>query len=818
MKIRTKILILMMVLFVVFMTFFYSISYKYLLGNIETNENIMLENELSEFNKGLYYEVDSLRILAGDWAPWNETYEYIKNKNKDYEERNFNDLTLLNLKISLLVLYDNDNNLVQSKFIYNDNSITKISSQQIKDMESYSKGLLNLRDISEEAFGIIVFDGKPMIVSSKPITNSEGNAPKNGTLIMGRFIDSDILDKLENMLGSKISLIPMSSKEVPDKIKDQFKVRESVIIPENKNKITIYKEVKDLFNKPIFYIEMSQNRLSYLQGLASIEFYFILMWVLFLTLLIMAFLLINKKIIRPIENMSKEVRNIVVDDYGKGAITEYGNDEFAVLAKDINGMLSKIYMNNKEIKENEKKINMVLDGSNAGYWDYDVQNNILFISDKGLEILDFKQGEHKFITIEDWEKRIHPEDFDYTSVIFKKLFSDLTNNIILEYRIRTKSNEYKWIYTQGNIIEYTEEKTPRRILGIVMDIDYRKTIENEIKYLTYYDKLTGVFNRGYYEFNIDRIVRAGKYPLSIIIGDVDGLKITNDTFGHAVGDKLLQETAACFKNSCPEGSTICRWGGDEFIVILENCSEEQADHICKKIKNSIDKDKKFVVSISLGYATQYSPSDDINTLIKQTEEVMYHNKLLENKSSRNNTVSLLSNTLFEKSHETEEHASRIYDYCKRMGEKLKLSSVSINELSLLAKLHDIGKIGIPDQILNKPGRFNDSEFQVMKTHTNIGYRIAASITDFQHIAYYILCHHERYDGSGYPNGLKGEEIPLLSRILTIVDSFDVMTHNRPYKKSFSVDSSIEELKRCASSQFDPELVEVFIEVVNTPGV
>ena len=155
----------------------------------------------------------------------------------------------------------------------------------------------------------------------------------------------------------------------------------------------------------------------------------------------------------------------------------------------------------------------------------------------------------------------------------------------------------------------------------------------------------------------------------------------------------------------------------------------------------------------------------------------------------------------------------MHNLCIKISYILSLSTNENDELYLLAKLHDIGKIGIDDKILNKTGKLTEEEWVAMKTHPEIGYRIASSTPDLRHIAYKILAHHERYDGTGYPKGLKGEEIPLLSRILAIVDSFDVMTHDRPYKKAMTVQEAITELKKCSGTQFDPNLVEVFIQAI-----
>ncbi|MCX7884217.1 MAG: diguanylate cyclase [Caloramator sp.] len=814
MKIRKKILMMQIILFLIFMLIFYLSSYKYLLKNIKTTENQYIRNKLNEIHMFFKVEIDNLRILSRDWAIWNETYNFIKNQNKKYEKNNLDNDILHNIKIDLFLLYDNDNNLITSKVKYNYNSFVKINDEEKRTIEKYSRVILNLKDKSDEVSGLIIFNGKPMIISSRAVTDSKNAMPKSGILIMGRYIGTEIINRINTMFDCNAEIITEGSKLVSEDIKDKLKTDDIYIEPKNKEKIIVYKKVYDVLNNTAFYFKIKIDRVLYLQGISSIKFYIIFLTFLFIMISIFFFSFINKNIIIPIENMSKSVREITLDKYDKGLAVQYGSEELSNLGEDINRILSKIYQYNKDIRKSQRKLNIVLESSNSGYFEYDVKHDILNVSDKVFEILGFKKGEFESISIDEWKKRIHPDDYNRIYGSFKRITMGYVHDNHLEYRLKAKNNEYKWVYTQGKIVEYDENNIPEKMLGIIMDIEDKKNMEKEIKYLTYYDRLTGLFNRGYYDYIAEQIILHGKYPLSVIICDINGLKTINDTLGHDKGDEFLKETSKILKSSCPEEAIICRWGGDEFIILLENCSEKEVDKISKIIKNNIEQNIKYDNSLSVGYSTLNSVTDDVNLLTRQAEKALYKNKLLNKNSIYNNTLLLLSRTLFEKSSETEEHADRMVRFCEKIGNKLKFSTLMINELSLLAKLHDIGKIGVPDNILNKPEKLTEEEFEIMKRHTEIGCRIVSSIPDFENIAYYILYHHERYDGKGYPKGLRGEEIPLLSRILTIVDSFDVMTHERPYKKAISVKEAIDELKRCSGTQFDPKLVDVFVEIVN----
>ena len=362
-----------------------------------------------------------------------------------------------------------------------------------------------------------------------------------------------------------------------------------------------------------------------------------------------------------------------------------------------------------------------------------------------------------------------------------------------------------------------------RYLGFSTDITDRKNAEEELIFLSNRDFLSGLYNRRYFESELKRADSNQDLPLSVIIGDINGVKLINDAFGHAEGDRLIVECADIIKKCCRESDTLARIGGDEFGIILPNTDGAAALKVLTGIQAALkafdllEKNDHIQHSVSLGYGTKKSPNEDVVQIVKIAEEYMYQRKLLEHNSSHSTIISSIKATMFEKSHETEEHAERLVTLSKLVAEELNLAQEDRDRLELLATLHDIGKVGISDRILTKPSKLTEEEWVEMKRHPEIGYRIAMSSPELIPVAEGILCHQEHWDGTGYPQGLRGENIPLLSRIIAVVDAYDAMTQDRPYRAAMSHEAAIAEIEQNAGTQFDPQVAQVFIQQFRNKG-
>ena len=366
----------------------------------------------------------------------------------------------------------------------------------------------------------------------------------------------------------------------------------------------------------------------------------------------------------------------------------------------------------------------------------------------------------------------------------------------------------------GTPVNDTEGK-PWASLVTFMDITNRKKAENELLYLSYHDHLTGLYNRRYFEQELKNFDTPENLPLSIIMFDVNGLKLVNDSFGHDLGDVLLKKSAEAIKKACREDDIAARIGGDEFVVLLPKTAASEALQISNYIKELASNEKvaNMELSISYGYDTKKTDNQSIIEIIANAENHMYRHKLYERSSIRSKITDLIMNTLFEKSGREAAHSNRVSIICQSISSKLNMGKDAVNKMKIAGLIHDIGKIGVDERILNKLGSLTAEERGHIERHPEIGWRLLSSTDEFSELAKYVLSHHENWDGTGYPNGLKGETIPLEARIISVADTYDAMTSERSYRKKMSRDEAVKELIRCSGTQFDPMVVDVFINEV-----
>lgn len=360
------------------------------------------------------------------------------------------------------------------------------------------------------------------------------------------------------------------------------------------------------------------------------------------------------------------------------------------------------------------------------------------------------------------------------------------------------------------------------ILGAVIvfrDVTEEKKRQDQIQYIGYHDALTGLYNRRFCEEQLSEIDRKENLPISVIMGDLNGLKVANDAFGHGAGDRLLQKAAEAIQSACRSDDIVARWGGDEFVILLPCTGRTEAEKIVKRVLK-IEAGMRvgpLRVSVSFGCGTKETDEGNLLAALKSAEDRMYENKVVESESFRRKLIETTIETLCDHNPFETEHYKRVGASARQIGAAMNLPGEELNKLERAGYLHDIGSIAVDSSILSKRGTLSRQEADEIRRHSDIGYKILKSSRETADIAVYVLYHHERYDGRGFPAGLKGKDIPLLSRIITVADAFDAMTHDRSYRKAMTKQEAFRELEDNKGAQFDPAVVDAAVQVLEPPG-
>lgn len=410
----------------------------------------------------------------------------------------------------------------------------------------------------------------------------------------------------------------------------------------------------------------------------------------------------------------------------------------------------------------------------------------------------------------------HPDDLESILGPFRRMMATGALYGSVTTRYRHKQGSYRWLETV--VVKVAGCPLPDVLFqSSTRDVTERKQLEEQLTEMGYRDALTGLYNRAYFEEELKRLDRRRGGPVGLVIVDVDGLKLVNDALGHDAGDELLKRTARTLTECFRAEDLIARIGGDEFAVLLEDATIDDLRQAGRRITARIEEDNcgnPPALSLSLGFASSEDRASPMRELFREADDNMYRDRLYRGKSARGAIVNILRRLLTERDFATEEHGTRLETLAVMLGQAAGLSEERLGDLALFAQFHDVGKVGVPDAILSKPGALTPHERKEVERHCDVGYRIASASSELMPIAELILRHHEWWNGRGYPLGLGREGIPLECRVLAIVDAYDAMTSDRPYRRAMSHEAAMAELRRCAGTQFDPALVEVFAGLID----
>jgi len=523
--------------------------------------------------------------------------------------------------------------------------------------------------------------------------------------------------------------------------------------------------------------------------------------------------------------LNKQYENAIVNAKGEERQISWYNSVLYDSDANIVGVLSsgeditESKIMTEKLKDSELRYRELINNLDAGIVIHASDTSIISFNKRAEEILGLSYDElhgvtaasSKFQFVNSTGDVLKYEDYPVNVLIRNK-------RPIKDYLVGVKhihDEGVVWAYVNGISLFDTDGNIKEIVISFV-DITEEKMKQDQILHLSNHDYLTNLYNRRYFVDTYKVLDNEAYYPLGVMMIDVNGLKIINDAFGHDAGDVALKKVSDILQKSCRGQDVVCRIGGDEFAVILPNITKTDLETINKSIHaEAMNND---VENVSLSLATGYeiktkAQKGDLDEILKTAENQMYRHKLAEGISIRNNAIKAILKTLTNKYKYERIHSERVSDLCKQMGEALNLNAEDIKELEMAGMYHDIGKISIPDAILNKPERLSEDEFEIIKTHPEISYQILRAADEYSDLAIHALYHHERWDGKGYPTGKRGTEIPLFSRIICIIDAYEAMTADRVYKEKLSEDEAVTEIIRCSGSQFDERIAKIFVQKI-----
>ncbi len=467
--------------------------------------------------------------------------------------------------------------------------------------------------------------------------------------------------------------------------------------------------------------------------------------------------------------------------------------------------------------ESEQRYREILETTEEGFYEVDLKGKIIACNRAAAKMLGFQEEELvglSYVGLCKDSAAVYRE-FNQAFTTGKPKFSVIMEMIRKDGTISTADLSVSLTYDkQGNITGFR---------GMGRDISERIKLEDHLKYLSFRDQLTGLYNRRYFENELKRLNVSRDYPVAVISADLDGLKLINDILGHSEGDRYLQAGADLLKSALRASDILARVGGDEFALLLPCTNKREADLLMNRIRRQVEsynyEQKNLPLSISLGLAISENPDYSLEEVFRMADNNMYSDKLEQGKKARAEIVSSLLSSLFKRDNLAEGVRAQVQELSVRLGLVLKLEESRMAALELLTQVYDLGKVALPDNLLHQSmlvnqGELTEAEREAICRHPETGYRIALTSPALAGVAELILRHHENYDGSGYPLGIKGEEIPVECRILAIAIAYSAMTNSRPYAETLTHEEVLTELERCAGSQFDPQLVKVFIAMIS----
>lgn len=770
----------------------------------------------------------------------NDVVRYIESQEtRDDQALTFylQDLLIENQNLESIYFGYKDNTVISGNVLILPHDLNLSAKNWYK--EAAQHGGLILTNLYPSASG-----GQNVLTIAKPVRNKEGNiiGVVGADLSLNRIVDilidekeSDVhaflVDSQEAVMAYSKDFQPTTFNlgEVNPGLLPDYKAASNDAFKTEINGTPGYmffRKVEDTTLTLATFISLEAFKGHRQQWIAIFSFTILMIILVF----IFMFMSHSRLLMKPLLSLDKDIQKIAIGDNIDYRLPFRAKDPFQLIRESANKTLIEAQNFFTDLKENQQELEatneeLIAILEQLGFYEDEInyknstfqaivnaQPDIIFINDGSGNYLDC-HANHSNTLVASKEDIIGKNIYDTLPAKHAERILELIQETLRTAELQYYEYQLNFDKTQKTFEARIVKITDNEVLSIIRDITAEKKERELILNLSYKDQLTGIYNRRYFEERSEAINKSEFLPLAMIMIDVNGLKLTNDAFGHLMGDELLKKVASHLNAHCSNDAFVSRIGGDEFIMLLPNTTNEEAQELVSTLYSEINNDNlgNVVISISIGWAVRNSMKQTLKEVFIESEDHMYRRKITEGQSMRNQTIQVIMQTLNEKSEREKRHSDQVSKLSKQIAVAMNLDPQLLGEVETAGLLHDIGKISVRDEVLNKPGKLTNEEYNEIKKHPESSYQILKSVDAYSSLADDALAHHERYDGKGYPKGLKGDEIPLIARIISVADAYEAMVSDRSYRKGIPHAAALEEIVRNSGTQFDPVIVDYFVE-------
>jgi PAS domain S-box-containing protein len=852
MGIRTRIFLIVFFAAIFVTTALFIAASLFILNNFQTLEREEIQDNLEQVLESLEKDFEYLQNTTADWAYWTDTYEFLQNRYPNYPAINLATTTLEALNLDLLVIVNSDLEPAAHLAIHPQLHVEIYPPDEV--YQAINEGSLLPKSQDQPASGIVMTKQGPLIVSARYVLRNDQSGPPAGVLVFARYLNQPVVTGLSRSTKDSIKLYRCDSASLPEDVKSALPALRSgqkavvqIISDESQDpseRIAAYTLLEDIHGEPALIFRVDADRSTYRHSKITVRLFGILLAWCCLFIGLAVFISLDRQINKRVLALHRDVNLIRKTQDFSLRVSANGNDEISSLAAEINRMLADLNQYRLELEKSTSQFREVLQNLQLAAVILDTNGLVTFCNDYFLKLTGWKR---KDVLQKYWfDLFAPPELFEEYRELFAKILQGHVSTAHIETYIAIRRGERRLIaWNNTNLRDVNGNLVG--IARIGEDITERRDAEEKLRRSfaetrLHLSRLTALRQ-------IDTAITSDQHVQekiqSILTTIQDSLNVD------AVNILLVEEHHNTVTSAGKQGGLLDQYkferldGMDLFLnqlsrksrpVVVTNLLHEKPP---RWLQRRLPDHPAYTVYAAaplkasgnlIGVLEIFSTKDNLldqdwlshfQTLALQTAIAIDSVTMVQHiKDARNELAEAYEATLIGwakalelHDKETRGHSDRMIELVERLGRRLGLDETALSNLKRGTLLHDIGKMGVPDSILQKPEPLDESEWATMRQHPQFAYDLLCMIPYLTGAMEVPYCHHERWDGTGYPRGLRGEEIPLNARIFSVIDVWDALTHDRPYRPAWSKEKALEYIQAQAGIQFDPQVAQQFVAML-----